>query len=50
MALYRLICALGHQSSVTVLTRCELPLPVSHSSCVGTRRITLKARFLIPRV
>ncbi len=27
MALYRLICALGHQSVVTVLTRCQLPLP-----------------------
>ena len=28
MALYRLICAFGHQSLVTVLTRCGLPLPV----------------------
>jgi hypothetical protein len=28
MALYRLICALGHQSLVPVLTRCGLPLPV----------------------
>jgi hypothetical protein len=28
MALYRLICALGQQSWVTVLTRCRLPLPV----------------------
>jgi hypothetical protein len=28
MALYRLICALGHQSLVTVLTRCGLPLPI----------------------
>jgi hypothetical protein len=27
MALYRLICALGHQSLVTVPTRCGLPLP-----------------------
>jgi hypothetical protein len=27
MALYRLVCALGHQSLVTVLTRCGLPLP-----------------------
>jgi hypothetical protein len=40
MALYRLICALGHQSLVTVLTRCELPLPVyfladeKHSRCL----------------
>src|SRR5262249_62288946 len=29
MALYRLICAFGHQSLVPVLTRCGLPLPVS---------------------
>jgi hypothetical protein len=28
MALYRLICALGQQSLVTVLTRCGLPLPI----------------------
>ena len=28
MALYRLICACGHQSLVPVLTRCGLPLPV----------------------
>ena len=28
MALYRLICALGQQSLVRVLTRCGLPLPV----------------------
>jgi hypothetical protein len=27
MALYRLVCALGHQSLVTVLTRCCLALP-----------------------
>src|ERR671939_737025 len=27
MALYRLICALGQQSLVSVLTRCGLPLP-----------------------
>jgi hypothetical protein len=27
MALYRLVCALGHHSLVTVLTRCGLPLP-----------------------
>src|SRR5262249_62156073 len=27
MALYRLVCALGHQSLVTVLTRGGLPLP-----------------------
>jgi hypothetical protein len=40
MALYRLICALGQQSLVTVLTRCGLPLPVyfladeKHSKCL----------------
>src|SRR5262249_33468040 len=28
MALYRLICAFGHHSLVTVLTPCGLPLPV----------------------
>jgi hypothetical protein len=27
MALYRLLCALGQPSLVTVLTRCGLPLP-----------------------
>ena len=27
MALYRLVCAFGHQSLVAVLTRCSLPLP-----------------------
>src|SRR5262249_34374650 len=40
MALYRLICALGHQSLVTVLTRCGLALPTyfladeKHSRCL----------------
>jgi hypothetical protein len=40
MALYRLICALGQQSLVTVLTRCGLPLPAyvladeKHSHCL----------------
>src|SRR5712691_11532103 len=39
MALYRVICALGQQSLVTVLTRCMLSLPVylladeKHSRC-----------------
>jgi len=43
MALYRLICALGHQSVVTVLTRCRLPLPVyflaagKHSKCLADK-------------
>src|SRR5712691_6489527 len=40
MALYRLVCALGQQSLVAVLIRCELPLPVyiladeKHSHCL----------------
>jgi hypothetical protein len=43
MALYRLICALGQQSLVPVLTRCGLPLPVyfladeKHSRCLTTK-------------
>jgi hypothetical protein len=46
MALYRLVCALGHQSLVTVLTRCRLPLPVyfladeKHSRC-GVKKVYL---------
>src|SRR5215211_4060864 len=40
MALYRLVCALGHQSLVSVLTRCGLPIPTyfladeKHSHCL----------------
>jgi hypothetical protein len=40
MALYRLVCAFGHQRLVTVLTRCGLALPVyfladaKHSRCL----------------
>src|SRR6266849_4934248 len=40
MALYRLVCAFGQHSVVTVLTRCGLPLPVyfladeKHSHCL----------------
>jgi hypothetical protein len=40
MALYRLVCALGHQSLVPILTRCGLPLPTyfladeKHSHCL----------------
>jgi hypothetical protein len=43
MALYRLICALGHHSLVVVLTRCGLPLPTyfladeKHSHCLRDR-------------
>jgi hypothetical protein len=35
MALYRLICACGHHSLVTVLTRCGLALPVYFLAEVG---------------
>jgi hypothetical protein len=40
MALYRLVCAFGHQGLVTVLTRCGLPVPPyfladeKHSHCL----------------
>src|ERR671924_675983 len=40
MALYRLVCAFGHHSLVTVLTRCGLPLPTyfladeKHTRCL----------------
>src|SRR6266480_3658699 len=43
MALYRLVCAFGHHSLVTVLTRCGLPLPVyfladeQHSRCLAEK-------------
>jgi hypothetical protein len=43
MALYRLVCALGHQGLVTVLTRCGLPLPTyfladeKHSRCLADK-------------
>jgi hypothetical protein len=43
MALYRLMCALGSQSLVAVLTRCGLPLPTyfladeKHSHCLTDR-------------
>ena len=43
LALYRLVCALGGQSVVTVLTRCGLPLPAyfladeKHSRCLTTK-------------
>jgi hypothetical protein len=43
MALYRLICAFGHQSLVPVLLRCGLPLPVyfladeKHSKCLTAK-------------
>src|SRR5262249_21878772 len=43
MALYRLVCAFGHHSLVTVLTRCGLPLPIyfladeKHSTCLADK-------------
>ena len=43
MALYRLVCAFGHQRLVMVLTRCGLPLPASfladekHSHCLADK-------------
>jgi hypothetical protein len=43
MALYRLVCALGHQGLITVLTRCGLTLPVyfladeKHTHCLTTK-------------
>ena len=43
MTLYRLVCAFGHHSLVTVLTRCGLPLPVyfladeKHSKCLADK-------------
>src|SRR5437660_1293604 len=43
MALSRLVCAFGHHSLVTVLTRCGLPLPVyfladeKHSRCLAEK-------------
>ena len=42
MALYRLVCAFGHHSLVTVLTRCGLPLPVyflANGPCTFSLRI-----------
>src|SRR5262245_34903619 len=49
MALYRLVCAFGHQSLVAVLTRCGLALPVyfladeKHSHC-------LRANVYLPTI
>src|SRR6266478_3449306 len=43
MALYRLVCAFGHHSLVTVLTRCGLSLPTyfladeKHSRCLTNK-------------
>src|SRR6267378_2405220 len=43
MAIYRLVCAFGHQGLVTVLTRCGLPLPAyvladeKHTRCLTAK-------------
>jgi len=43
MALYRVVCAFGHHSLVTILTQCGLPLPVylladeQHSRCLADK-------------
>jgi len=43
MAVYCLVCALGHQGLVTVLTRCGLPVPTyfladeKHGQCLAAR-------------
>ena len=49
MALYRLVCALGHRSLVTVLTRCELPLPVYFLADEKHRRC-LTAKVYVPTI
>ena len=54
MALYRLVCALGQHSLVTVLIRCGLPLPTyiladeKHSRCL-TAQVYLTYRRQWPR-
>jgi hypothetical protein len=51
MALYRLVCALGQQSVVPVLTRCGLPLPVyfladeKHSYCLTDKVYLVVLKF-----
>jgi hypothetical protein len=49
MALYRLVCAFGHQSLVGVLTRCGLPLPTSILADEKHRRC-LTARVSLPTI
>src|SRR5262245_35129068 len=50
MALSRLVCAFGHRSLVTVLTRCRLPLPTyfladeKHSHCLTAKSRTREVR------
>jgi hypothetical protein len=49
MALYRLICRLGQQSVVTVLTRCGLPLP-SYSLADEKHRHCLTDKVYLPTI
>src|SRR5499433_3408132 len=49
MALYRLICAFGHHSLVTVLTRCGLPLPVYFLADEKHSRV-LTAKVYLPTI
>jgi hypothetical protein len=49
MAVYRLVCALGHQGLVTVLTRCGLPLPTSFLADEKNRQC-LAARVYLPTI
>jgi len=49
MALYRLVCAFGHQGLVTVLTRCRLPLPVYFLADEKHRRC-LTAKVYLPTI
>jgi hypothetical protein len=49
MALYRLICAFGHHSLVTVLTRCGLPLP-TYVLADEQHRHGLTAKVYLPTV
>ena len=49
MVLYRLVCALGHQELVTVLTRCGLA-PPSISWPMRSTRIVSPTRRTYPRL
>jgi hypothetical protein len=49
MALYRLVCALGQQSLVTVLPRCGLPLPIYFLADEKHRRC-LAAKVYLPTI
>jgi len=49
MALYRWVCAFGHHSLVTVLTRCGLPLPVYFLAAEKPSRC-LTAKVYLPPI